>query len=87
MSPPVISHKGRLRNARLTNAREARQRGDGVTRIARNNLEVASESVSSPSPRKKIQGWQVLQVSAGRTQPFAMLRFQPFRFRLRLGLH
>jgi hypothetical protein len=62
MNPPVISHKGRLRNARLTNAREGRQRGDGVTRIARNNLEVASESVLSPSPRKKIQGWQVLQV-------------------------
>ncbi|KAJ6571664.1 hypothetical protein B0H19DRAFT_905626, partial [Mycena capillaripes] len=34
MNPPVISHKGRPRTARLTNAREGRQRGGGVTRVA-----------------------------------------------------
>ncbi|KAJ7306275.1 hypothetical protein DFH08DRAFT_720777 [Mycena albidolilacea] len=53
MNPPVISHKGRPRTARLKNAREGRQRGGGVTRIACNNLEVASEPVSNPSPPKK----------------------------------
>ncbi|KAJ6553226.1 hypothetical protein B0H19DRAFT_1295886 [Mycena capillaripes] len=53
MNPPVISHKGRPRTARLTNAREGRQRGGGVTRVACNNLEVTSEPVASPSPPKK----------------------------------
>ncbi|KAJ6566683.1 hypothetical protein B0H19DRAFT_1138369 [Mycena capillaripes] len=47
MNPSVISHKGRPCTARLTNAREGQQRGDGVTRVACNNLEVASEPVSS----------------------------------------
>ncbi|KAJ6569713.1 hypothetical protein DFH09DRAFT_1080440 [Mycena vulgaris] len=31
LDPPVISHKGRPRTARLTNAREGRTRGGGVT--------------------------------------------------------
>ncbi|KAJ6566611.1 hypothetical protein B0H19DRAFT_1138258 [Mycena capillaripes] len=54
MNPPGISHKGRPRTARLTNTCEGRQRGGGVTRVACNNLEVASEPVSSPSPRKDL---------------------------------
>ncbi|KAJ6523585.1 hypothetical protein B0H19DRAFT_1201468 [Mycena capillaripes] len=52
MNPPVLSHMGRPRTARLKNAREGRQSG-GVTRVACNNLEVASKPVWAPSPLKK----------------------------------
>ncbi|KAJ7112520.1 hypothetical protein C8R44DRAFT_590017, partial [Mycena epipterygia] len=35
MDPPVISHKGRPRTTRITNAREGRQHGGGAASIGR----------------------------------------------------
>ncbi|KAJ7793466.1 hypothetical protein B0H14DRAFT_2393480, partial [Mycena olivaceomarginata] len=54
INPPVISHKGRLRTARLTNAREGRHRGGGVP--ARRPTVVAVEDVSGPSAKKSRAG-------------------------------
>ncbi|KAJ7846096.1 hypothetical protein B0H14DRAFT_2357784, partial [Mycena olivaceomarginata] len=48
------SHKGRLRTARLTNAREGRHRGGGVP--ARRPTVVAVEDVSGPSAKKSRAG-------------------------------
>ncbi|KAJ7843988.1 hypothetical protein B0H14DRAFT_2358831, partial [Mycena olivaceomarginata] len=54
INPPVISHKGRPRTARLTNAREGRHRGGGVP--ARRPTVVAVEDVSGPSAKKSRAG-------------------------------
>ncbi|KAJ7327953.1 hypothetical protein DFH08DRAFT_710016, partial [Mycena albidolilacea] len=55
-NPSAISHEGRPRTARITNAREGQQRGGGVTRATRTNVEVASEPASPSAPKKSRVG-------------------------------
>ncbi|KAJ7798092.1 hypothetical protein B0H14DRAFT_2530602 [Mycena olivaceomarginata] len=51
IDPPVISHKGRPRTARLTNAREGQQRGGGVARTTRATMRAGLDPASASASR------------------------------------
>ncbi|KAJ7200639.1 hypothetical protein GGX14DRAFT_397044 [Mycena pura] len=55
VDPPVISHKGRPRTNRLTNAREGRQRGGGARSSGRTQTDEQGTRFRSIS--KEIPGW------------------------------
>ncbi|KAJ7885137.1 hypothetical protein B0H14DRAFT_2498944 [Mycena olivaceomarginata] len=51
IDPPVISHKGRPRTARLTNAHEGQQRGGGVARTTRATMRAGPDPASASASR------------------------------------
>ncbi|KAJ7163199.1 hypothetical protein C8R46DRAFT_903798, partial [Mycena filopes] len=56
MDPPVIPHKGRPRTARLTNAREGRQRGGGTSSAPRTQGEPTRLDSGESSPKRSRVG-------------------------------
>ncbi|KAJ7112254.1 hypothetical protein C8R44DRAFT_632164, partial [Mycena epipterygia] len=54
MDPPVISHKGRPRTTRITNAREGRQRGRGAASTGR--TQPAAEPISTSTSKRSRVG-------------------------------
>ncbi|KAJ7300393.1 hypothetical protein DFH08DRAFT_725364 [Mycena albidolilacea] len=62
IDPPVISHKGRPRTARLTNARMGQQSGGGVARTTRATMRAGPDPASASASR------------VGRTYKFSLCR-------------
>jgi hypothetical protein len=65
IDPPVISHKGRPRTARLTNARMGQQRGGGVARTTRATMRAGPDPASASASRVR------------RTYKFSLCRQEP----------